>query len=433
MIQLQTLNYILDKKDTSLITLNNLNEDFFSDYRKEFNFIKDHINKYNVVCDKETFLDKFPDFDIVNVNEPADYLIKGLFEDYNKRALAVVFGDIRTCLMKDKTDEAMSIFNKASENMVTGVSLNCVDITKDTSRYNAYIERTQDFNRYYVTTGFKELDDVVGGFDKEEELATIVARTNYGKSWILLKCALAAVEAGLNVGMYSGEMSERKVAQRFDTLFGGISNKAITHGNINVQNEYKEYFDKKLLTLKGSLKVLTPKMINGPATVDALRAFIEKEKLDVLYIDQLSLLEDQRKGKTPIEKMGNISRDLKNLQVLKRIPIISVSQQNRTTTEDKISDTTQIAQSDRIGQDSTMIIFIERDKKDPSVMKLVLVKSRDSENGKTLTYNVDLNVGRFTYVPDEDDANGGRTEEDYSSKYNEMRYNDSCGNRDDSF
>lgn len=36
MIQLQALNYILTSKDTSFITLNNLNTDFFSDYPDEF-------------------------------------------------------------------------------------------------------------------------------------------------------------------------------------------------------------------------------------------------------------------------------------------------------------------------------------------------------------------------------------------------------------
>ena len=38
-------------------------------------------------------------------------------------------------------------------------------------------------------------------------------------------------------------------------------------------------------------------------------------------------------------------------------------------------------------------------------------------NGKVLTYVVDLNVGNFTYVPAENDANGGVTEIDYEKRY----------------
>ena len=141
---------------------------------------------------------------------------------------------------------------------------------------------------------------------------------------------------------------------------------------------------------------------------------MEKEKLDILFIDQLSLLEDMRHGRTDVEKAGNIIKDLKNLQVMKHIPIICVSQQNRTTSENGV-DTTQIANSDKIGQYSTVVIFIE--KKD-FVMKLTIVKSRDSENGKVLTYNVDLNKGSFVYVPNEKDGIKGKiVKEEYEQRY----------------
>ena len=58
-------------------------------------------------------------------------------------------------------------------------------------------------------------------------------------------------------------------------------------------------------------------MIGELATVSQLRAFIEKENLDILFVDQHSLLEDERHGKTPVEKAANISKSLKALQVLK--------------------------------------------------------------------------------------------------------------------
>lgn len=397
--------------------MNGLNKNYFSEYPDEFLFIQDHLEQYHTIPDTETFLDKFPDFEIIVVNETPEYLVNALFDDYNTRMMAESFNKVKDLLLKNDTKDAMTLFKTMNEKLSTGVSLRTVDITKDTSRYDAYVDRTQDFSKYYISTGFKELDQIIGGFDREEELCTIVARTNYGKSWVLLKMAASAFEQGLNVGLYSGEMSERKVGYRFDTIVGHINNGAITHGNISVQNEYKKYIDglPSMFKGKGSLKVLTPNMINGPADVNALRTFIEKEHLDILFVDQLSLLEDQRNGKTPVEKASNISKDLKNLQVLERRPIISVSQQNRTASDNGV-DTTQIAMSDRIGQDSTMVIFIE--KKDDT-MKITLVKSRDSENGKEITYLVDLNKGEWKYVPSEKDGIQGNPSEEnkYESRY----------------
>ena len=399
MIQEQVLNKIIQEKDASIITLNNLTDTYFSDYKDEFWFIKNHLTKYSVIPDMETFLSAFPDFQVITVNEPVNYLLEELMKDKNKRFLAENYTKVRQLIMENRVDEALQILKEASEESASFVSLQCVDILRDTSRYDAYVEKIDNYDKYFIKTGFAELDQILGGWDVNEELGTIVARNGLGKSWVLFKCAAAAAEQGKNVGIYSGEMSENKVGYRIDTIIGHLSNGAIVHGSGSVKNEYRRFLDNLADKVPGSIKILTPKMINGPAGVSALRAFIEKENLDILFIDQHSLLEDDRKAKNPVEKASNISKDLKLLQVVKRIPIISVCQQNREKLEEgKTFDTTQLAQSDRIAQDSTVIIFIER--KD-DLMRLHLVKSRDTENGKVLTYKVDLNTGSWIFVPDD--------------------------------
>lgn len=413
MIQLQVLNYLLDKKDTSFLLINNITSDFFPDYSAEFNFIKTHIEKYGVVPDKETFLAVFPAFDLINVEESPDFLIDELYQNKNKRFLAQTFNNIRSLLINGDIDEAIKVYSTSQEHLSQAIHLDAVDVLEDTSRYDAYVERCTDFKKYYVKTGFKELDDVMGGWDRQEELATIVARPGVGKSWALLKCALAAAQQGLKVGIYSGEMSDRKVGYRLDTLISHISNHSILQGNIQIQNEYRKYIEHMHDNIPGSIKVLTPAMIDGPAGVTALRAFIEKENLDILCIDQHSLLEDDRKARNPVEKAANISKDLKNLQVLKKIPIIAVSQQNREATDTGVS-TAHVAQSDRIAQDSTAVIFLEQ--KD-NILTLQLVKSRDSVNGKRLQYAIDLDKGIFTYIPTETDGLKGSSCEEVKRQF----------------
>ena len=336
----------------------------------------------------------------------------------NKRQLANTFNKVRQLLNDDKTEQALDLYINAAQNTLTSKHLDCVDIIHDVSRYNDYVDRCNDYSKFYVKTGFIELDEVIGGWDRKDELATIVARPGVGKSWVLLKSAIAAVEQGLNVGIYSGEMSERKVGYRFDTLVSHISNYSISKGNVDIQNDYKRFIDSLADKFKGSLKVLTPAMINGAAGVTSLRAFIEKENLDALFVDQHSLLEDDRGAKDPVTRAANISRDLKNLQVLKKIPIISVSQQNRSSTDGGVS-TSNVAQSDRISQDSTVLIFLEQ--KD-SVLTLNLVKSRDSETGKKLQYAIDLNKGIFTFLPSENDAVEGQGSQELKEEFEEQPF-----------
>ena len=209
--------------------------------------------------------------------------------------------------------------------------------------------------------------------------------------------------------MYSGEMSTNKVGYRFDTLYGHLSNYGITRGNADLQNDYKRYIDSLSSKFKNSFKVLTPNDINGPAGVTALRAFIDQDKLDILFVDQHSLLEDDRKARTPVEKAANISRDLKNLQVMEKIPIIAVSQQNRNDTSSGV-DVSHIAQSDRISQDSTIVIFLEH--KD-DILTLNLAKARDAVNDRKIKYAADFDKGIFQYLPVSDD--GVASEEDVNS------------------
>lgn len=399
MIQLQFLNRILDTKDGSLLIVNNLTDEYFSDYLAEYKFIKGHLDTYGNVPDKESFLAKFPSFDIIKVDETNSFLIDSLYQDRNKRFLANTFNQVRKLLNEGDPDAAMRVYTNAAGDMTKAIHLDTVDLLEDTSRYDKYVEKCNDFSKFYIKTGFRELDELIGGWDRYEELGTIVARPGVGKSWVLLLVAKAALEQGLRVGIYSGEMSETKVGYRFDTLSSHISNASIIHGNSCIQNDYKAYIDSLRDKYKGCLKVLTPAMINGPAGVTALRAFIERENLDILCVDQHSLLEDDRKARSPVEKAANISRDLKNLQVLKKIPIIAVSQQNRNSVEDGAS-TSHVAQSDRISQDSTVIIFLEQ--KD-GVLTLNLVKARDSVNGKKIHYAADFDKGIFTYMPSEED------------------------------
>ena len=415
MIQLQFINYLLKTKDASILTLNNINNEFFSDYSAEFAYIKAHLDIYKTIPDQATFLSKFPEFDVLEVNETPQYLLSALFEDRNKRALARTFNEVREALNADDTEKAIQILNHSQENISKGTVLEAVDIFKDTSRYDAYVERTKNLSKYFAKTGFDELDEVICGWDREEELATIVARPGIGKSWVLLKTAIAAAKQGLNVGLYSGEMSTKKVGYRADTLISHISNTKIIHGNATIISDYKKFISNLNNEIPGSIKVLTPDKIDGPAGVSALRAFIEKEHLDMLCIDQHSLLEDDRKAKDAVSRASNISRDLKTLQTLVHIPIIAVSQQNRSSTEGGVGSE-HVAQTDRISQDSTILIFLEQ--KD-NVLTLFLGKCRDGASGKHLKYAIDLDKGIFNYIPAENDATNGESCKDLHQEFDE--------------
>ena len=397
--QLQVLNIILSTGNLSIILDNGLTADYFPNFRNEFNFIYLHYKNYNQVPDLATFLKSFPDFEVLQVNESIDYLLDELYREKNENFLASTFNKIRDLLLKGDTDKAMDLLSRSADQAQESKHLNAVDILSDTSRYDEYLDKCSNLTNYYVTTGFKELDQILGGWDRKNEYATIIARSGQGKSWCLLKSIVAAASRGLTVGLYSGEIELNKVSFRMDTLMSHISNTKIIRGNVDVGVQYKNYLDNLKNNHKGKIYVLTPDMINEDPTVDTLTSFVEKYNLDILYVDQQTLLTDRNRARTSFEKAANISKDIKMLQVRKHIPIITVTQQNRTSVEDNgFAGTEHIGQSDRIGQDSTTIIGVSQ--KD-GIMTLHIVKARDGGTGKTLNYSIDLDTGKFEYIQEE--------------------------------
>lgn len=405
--QLQRLNYLLKTKDWSIISSNNIDDKFFSEYKNEFNFIKNHYETYKTRPDQLTFLNVFPDFQLTDVNEPASYLLEQLYKDRNTEYLAYTFNQIKHRLEAGDTDKATDYFRKATENIHIGAAVTSHDFAADTSRFDQYLEMSKDKSKYYISTGFKELDKLIYGIDRRNELRLIAARPGQMKTWTLLKMAVSAAVQGLKVGLYSGEMDKNKCFYRMDTLLNHFNNAAIRHGDLFIEKDYMAYRNNLKDRLKGgAIKVITPNDIAGPANVGALQAFIEKDKLDILFVDQYSLLEDSSGARQPFERVANISKARKNLQVRKQIPIVAVSQMNRTKlgdgSDDSIQDVSQIAMSDRLGQDATCVIMLSR--KDDDKLVLNLVKLRDGASDKKLTYHVDINVGRFDFIDTDNTA-----------------------------
>ena len=399
--QLQILNLLLNKKDTSLLSI--LDSKQFSQYKNEFNFISNHYKQYQQIPDIQSFLKVFPDFEVIQVTESKEYLLKTLNNEYNEEFLAKTFNSIRDLLLKGKTEDAMTVLSKAASKADSSKQFEALDILTDISRYDEYIDKCNNFEDHFVSTGFKELDaSFGGGIDRDNAYFVISARPGVGKTLVMIKFITAAVQKGLRVGLYEGEMTANKIAGRFDTMISHISNSAINHGGSHVANKYKTYLEELRKNTKGDFFVLTRDMIReDKMTVDVLRSFVDKYELDMLFVDQISLLDSTSWSSKSFEQVAEISRDLKKLQVQKHIPIVVASQQNRDKIEEgSFAGTQNISMSDRIGQDATEVIYIS--KKD-NIMTFNIAKARDGCKKYTMSYDVNIDKGEFTYIPDEDD------------------------------
>lgn len=405
MIELQCICACLDRKDFAMFKLNDITKEFFKDYLPEFEFIENHFNTYGNVPDVATFLNRFPDFKMIEVVETEKYLVDKLRENYVYNSSVKVLKDVAEKFKSIDSREAVAYLLSQMPELNKKLTFDAVDLISNfDKRYKKYEERSENPESSFILTGIKELDAVIGGFDAQDEDAIVTASTGVGKSFFSIFFGLSAAKQGKKVGYYSGEMSSEYVGWRLDTMYSHISNFALTRGYRNIKEAYRTALIKQRDEIKGKFYCVTPEEFGGSPTISKLSAFIEKYNLDMLIIDQLSLIKDSSNAFRRDESFANISKEIKMLQTMKKIPILSVVQLNRGAKDKDVEDpgTEHIAGSNRIIEDATLALSLKQ--KSPDAIEIRIMKARNCPSGLKLTYTWKVDTFELTYVPAEDDA-----------------------------
>ncbi len=419
MIELQVINKILLDGDLNFIRKNNITNDYFINFKTEFNFILNYYKKYGTVPTKETFIDNFPEFEFSSVRENEDYLRDKFKEEYLYNKSLPVLQKVSD-LLKENSFEAFNYLKGKLPELMLGLDTEAVDLIKQADlRKDSLNNRAVLEDKNSIKTGLKELDDTLFGWMHGEELVTVFARTGEGKTWLLVWFLVNAWKQGYRVGMYSGEMSSERIGYRFDTILKHFSNNDLIKGTIINLNEYNNYINDLKNSDEKPFYIITPYDLGGRATVSQLESFIDTYHLDILGIDQYSLMKDERASRRndTREELEHISSDLFELSIRKKIPIIALSQANRTgVRSEKDKGTPEIESiygSDAIAQNSTKIISFRQK---GTGIELSIKKNRDGRVGDTFTYSWDLDKGYIIFI----DENNEQAKEDIINQYEDV-------------
>ena len=407
MVSLQIISKILNSRDLSILQDNYLTKDYFVGYEDEIEYIQEHFDKYDNVPDKATFLSKFPEFEIVDTQESDRYLVNAIREEYLYHKSVPVLQKAAE-LLKSDAFAASEYMVQALKDLQPHYNLDGVDIVLNAQdRLDKYRERQEHQEDWFFTSGFEELDDIIHGIQREEELFVIFARTNQGKSWVLEKMCTHVWQIGFNVGYISPEMSADSIGYRFDTLNRNFSNKSLMWGKGSIdEEEYSKYIE-DLKTIKNKFIVATPIDFDRKITVAKLRTFIKNNQLDLVAIDGITYMTDDRykKGDSKTTSLTNISEDLMMLSMELKVPILIVVQANRSGVVDGDEGTPElesIRDSDGIAHNASKVISIRQLKN--GVLEIGVKKQRFGSVGGKLLYSWDIDVGDFEYLPNYDDA-----------------------------
>ena len=398
MVALQILCKCLQTGSIDIIENNQLTEEYFTGYENEYKFIVDHYKEYGNTPDKATFLSSFPDIDLVEVTESDRYLVDTIREEELFYKSVPIVEKIASLLQTDANAAVEYMLHSIKELQPT-YKLGGIDIISQAKeRYEEFIERREHQKEWFFTTGLPELDDLIHGIQRKEELFVIFARTNQGKSFILEKICSHIWEIGFNVGYISPEMGPSSIGYRFDTLYKNFDNKGLMWGNDTVQtDEYKAYIE-ELTTKENKFIVATPNDFDRRITITKLKNWIKQNDLHLIAIDGITYLSDER-GKRNDNKttsLTNISEDLMSLSMEMGVPVLTVVQSNRGGATDKNSEDLpeleNIRDSDGISFNASKVISLKQ--KDNNLI-IQVKKQRNGGVGGKVAYVWNANVGEF--------------------------------------
>jgi replicative DNA helicase len=243
-----------------------------------------------------------------------------------------------------------------------------------------------------LSTGFYDLDDRTSGLQKSE-LIVIAARPSVGKTSLVLNIAEHVGVDKKPAVIFSMEMSAQQVAQNMLCSNAKIDAHLMRMGKLD-DNQWS-----KLPLAMGELSEASIFIDDTPGlSIMELRAKARRLKLQhdiqLIVVDYLQLMEAKERENRQ-QEISVISRGLKSLARELEVPVIAVSQLNRSveTREGHKPRISDLRESGGIEQDADVIILMHREDyydenhKEKNKVELNIAKQRNGPTGKvTLTF-----------------------------------------------
>ncbi|MFO1350903.1 MAG: replicative DNA helicase [Gammaproteobacteria bacterium] len=260
-------------------------------------------------------------------------------------------------------------------------------------------------------TGWGRFDEMTAGLQRGD-LIIVAGRPSMGKTSFAMNIAenvaLQAQQTRAPVAIFSMEMPGEHLAMRMMSSLGRIDQHRIRTGRleeddwprltsaISMLNEAKMFIDDS--------SALTPTEVRARAR----RLQREHGQLGLIIIDYIQLMQVPGHSENRTQEVAEISRSMKALAKELDVPVIALSQLNRSleSRADKRPVMSDLRESGSLEQDADLICFIYRDEvynpesPDKGIAEIIIGKQRNGPTGKVkLTF-----LGQYTrfenYAPE---------------------------------
>lgn len=242
-----------------------------------------------------------------------------------------------------------------------------------------------------LATGLSDLDEMTSGL-QPSDLVIVAGRPSMGKTTLVMNMAEhAAIKAGKPVLVFSMEMPSDSLAMRMMSSLGRIDQHRIRTGKLDDDDWPRITSAVHMLSEAPLFMDDTPALSPAEMRARARRLAKEHGQLGLIVVDYLQLMKVPGfKADSRTAEISEISRSLKALAKELEVPVIALSQLNRSLEQrqDKRPVMSDLRESGAIEQDADLICFIYRDEvynedsPDKGVAEIIIAKQRNGPIGK---------------------------------------------------
>ncbi len=255
-----------------------------------------------------------------------------------------------------------------------------------------------------VRSGFKDLDALTHGFHPGN-MIVLAARPAMGKSTLGLDIARhASIHNGLTSVIFSLEMSKSEITMRMLASEARVGLNNIRAGTLS-DDEWS-----RLARRMGEISE-APMFIDDSPNLSMMeirakaRRLKQRHNLKIIVIDYLQLMSSGKKVENRQQEVSDFSRQLKLMAKELNIPVIAISQLNRSPEQrsDKKPMLSDLRESGSIEQDADVVILLHRDdmydqQNRSGEADLIVAKHRNGPT-RTITISAQLHYARFVDMP----------------------------------
>jgi replicative DNA helicase len=240
-----------------------------------------------------------------------------------------------------------------------------------------------------VSTGWPEIDKIIGGGHGKSELGVVIAPTGAGKSMVLVHLGAQALNEGKNVIHYTLELQETVIANRYDSCLTGLPLTNI--------RDFKQEIYEKVKSIDGSLIIKEyPTKSASPNTIRAHLSRLVKRGINpgLIIVDYGDLLRPIVTRKEKRTELESIYEELRAISTEFSCPLWTASQTNRSGLGVEVITMGEISEAFNKCFVADFIFSVSRtiEDKQRKMGKIFIAKNRNGPDGIVYPIHMDTST-----------------------------------------